>query len=77
VGLFPQIPVMGPRRWGPYTDNARVLVPERPLDCAECTGKIGTPCACMASITVDTAYAAAADLIGAPALTEKHHAHET
>ena len=72
VGLFPQIPVMGPRRWGPYTDNARVLVPERPPDCDECAGSAGTPCACMASITVETAYRAAADLLAAAGLT-----HET
>jgi lipopolysaccharide heptosyltransferase II len=71
VGLYPQIPVMGPRRWGPYTDNARVLVPERPPDCDECAGSAGIHCACMASITVETVYAAAADLLAAPALTEE------
>ena len=71
VGLFPQIPVMGPRRWGPYTDNARVLVPERPPDCDECAGGAGISCACMASITVETAYAAAAELLAAPALTQE------
>ena len=69
VGLFPQIPVMGPRRWGPYTDNARVLVPEKPQNCDECTGRLDIPCACMASITVDAAYAAAEDLLAMPALT--------
>lgn len=63
VGLFPQIPVMGPRRWGPYTDSARVLVPAKPPDCGECTGMPGTPCACMASITVDSVYAAAENLL--------------
>jgi heptosyltransferase-3 len=77
VGLFPQIPVMGPRRWGPFTDNARVLVPEKPPDCHECAGGTGVPCACMASITVETAYAAASDLLAARVITEGHHAHET
>jgi ADP-heptose:LPS heptosyltransferase len=77
VGLFPQIPVMGPRRWGPYTDNARVLVPERPQDCHECTGKAGVRCACMASITVESVCAAAADLLAQTSLTERQHAHET
>lgn len=71
VGLFPQIPVMGPRRWGPYTDKARVLVPERPQDCDECAGNAGIPCACMASISVETAFAAAAELLAAPALTQE------
>ena len=77
VGLFPQIPVMGSRRWGPYTDNARVLVGEGPPDCDECSGNAGIPCACMASVTVEKAYEAAADLLAAPAITERRHAHET
>jgi len=71
VGLFPQIPVMGPRRWGPYTDNARVLVPAKPPDCDDCAGSAGIPCACMASITVETAYAAAAELLAASVLTQE------
>ena len=71
VGLFPQIPVMGPRRWGPYTDNARVLVPAKPPDCDDCAGSAGIPCACMASITVETAFAAAAELLAAPVLTQE------
>ena len=66
VGLFPQIPVMGPRRWGPYTDNARVLVPERAPDCDECAGGASIACACMASITVETAYAAVAEMLALP-----------
>jgi ADP-heptose:LPS heptosyltransferase len=77
VGLYPQIPVMGTGRWGPYTDRARVLVPDRPPDCAECAGKPALPCACMASISVASVYAAAGDLLSRTALTEKHHAHET
>jgi ADP-heptose:LPS heptosyltransferase len=71
VGLFPQTPVMGPRRWGPYTDNARVLVPAKPPDCDECAGSAGIPCACMASISVETAFAAAAELLAASALTQE------
>lgn len=72
LGLYPQIPVMGPRRWGPYTDNARVLVPEKPTTCDTCAGKKGIPCSCMASITVDAACMAARDLLDASALTESH-----
>ncbi len=77
IGLYPQIPVMGPRRWGPYTSRARVLVPAKPPECDECAGKAGGPCACMASITVDTAYAAAADLLSPGTLRERQHAHES
>ena len=71
LGLYPQIPVMGPRRWGPYTENARVLVPAMPPECDTCAGKKGIPCSCMASITVDAACAAARDLLGASTLTER------
>lgn len=77
VGLYPQIPVMGPRRWGPYTARARVLVPMKPPECDDCTGKTGVPCACMASITVDTVYDAAADLLSQGTLTGQRHAHES
>lgn len=63
LGFYPQIPVMGPRRWGPYTTKARVLVPDKPPDCSDCTGNPGTACACMASIGVETAAAAAAELL--------------
>lgn len=66
LGFYPQIPVMGPRRWGPYTPKARVLVPDRPADCSECTGKSGSACPCMASISVETAAAAAAELLETP-----------
>ena len=62
VCFYPQLPVMGPRRWGPYTKNARVLVPRMPVDCSACEGKKG-PCSCMASISVEEAAAAAADLL--------------
>jgi heptosyltransferase-3 len=72
LGLYPQIPVMGPRRWGPYTENARVLTPEKPLECDTCAGKPEIPCSCMASITVDAAYAAARDLLATATLTERH-----
>ncbi|MEW6510493.1 MAG: glycosyltransferase family 9 protein [Bacteroidota bacterium] len=63
LGFYPQIPVMGPRRWGPYTERARVLVPDRPVDCSECKSVRGRSCSCMASITVDAAAAAVAELL--------------
>ena len=65
LGFYPQIPVMGVRRWGPSAEKARVLVPERPIDCSLCTGKAGEPCPCMSSITVDAAGIAAASLLSA------------
>ncbi len=77
VGLFPRIRVMGPGRWGPYTDNARVLVPDGPPECDQCTGKPGSACACMAGITVDAVFAAAAELLSSTAHPERHHVHES
>ncbi len=56
VGLYPQITVMSPARWGPYTERKRVLVPAMPVDCSNCEG--GKPCTCMASITVDQVWQA-------------------
>ena len=62
LGFYPQIPVMGPRRWGPYTTTARVLVPRKPADCSQCR-KRGTPCECMASISINEAFSAACELL--------------
>ena len=72
VGLYPQLPEIGPRRWGPYTHRARVLVPDKPGDCTECRGPGRKRCVCMESIAVDTVYRACMDLIrnGAPASQE-------
>lgn len=77
VGLYPRIPVMGPGRWGPYTDLARVLVPAMTQQCDDCTGRPGVPCACMASITPDTAYAAVEDLLAQGTLAKRQHVHES
>ena len=73
LAFYPQIPVMGPRRWGPSTTKARVLVPRKPPDCAECTGRAGSPCACMASISVDEAAAAAARLLESATMNPALH----
>jgi ADP-heptose:LPS heptosyltransferase len=64
LGFYPQIPVMGPRRWGPYTTRARVLVPRKPINCSQCR-KRGTPCECMSSIPVNEAFGAACELLAA------------
>ncbi|HCV43696.1 MAG TPA: hypothetical protein DGH68_09450 [Bacteroidetes bacterium] len=63
VSLFPQATPMSAVRWGPYTSKKRVLVPDKPIDCAECTNKKEVPCACMMSISVDQVYAAACSLL--------------
>ncbi|HUI64757.1 MAG TPA: glycosyltransferase family 9 protein [Bacteroidota bacterium] len=73
LGFYPQIPVMGVRRWGPWTDKARVLVPEKPTNCVDCRSP-GSKCACMASITVEAAIAAAQELLpNSPVAHAKAH----
>jgi heptosyltransferase III len=63
LGFYPQITAMSASRWGPYTDRKRVLVPNKPLDCRDCSGKKGEPCACMMSISVDEAFHAVCELL--------------
>jgi ADP-heptose:LPS heptosyltransferase len=63
VGLYPQHTAMSAGRWGPYTENKRVLEPEKPPDCEECTGNQSTACTCMASILVDEVMRACRDLL--------------
>jgi heptosyltransferase-2 len=63
LGFYPQIIAMSARRWGPYTGKRRVLVPDRPVDCSDCTGKRGDGCACMESILLEDACAAARELL--------------
>jgi len=65
VGFYPQITAMSPGRWGPYTKRARVLVPDKPSDCAECSGGRGKPCSCMASISVEEAFQSACAMLDA------------
>jgi heptosyltransferase-3 len=73
LGFYPQIPVMGARRWGPYTSKARVLVPRKPLDCSLCRKK-GSPCQCMASISVEEAYDAACELLAVDRIPSEYGA---
>jgi heptosyltransferase-2 len=62
VGLYPQHTAMSARRWGPYTGNKVVLVPDRPLDCQTCVENL-TVCECMASISVEQVFTAARTLL--------------
>lgn len=62
VGLYPQHTAMSAKRWGPYTENKVVFVPERPLDCNVCVENKSV-CACMATISVERVHAAARGLL--------------
>jgi len=63
LAFYSQITPMSAARWGPYTGKKAVLVPDKPTDCRECSGKRGEPCVCMASISVQQAYTAASVLL--------------
>lgn len=63
LAFYPQITSMSARRWGPYTQMKRVLVPERPADCKKCSDGKGEPCECMNSISTQQAYAAACEVL--------------
>jgi lipopolysaccharide heptosyltransferase II len=63
VAIYPQLTVMSAGRWGPYTEKKRVFVPDKPIDCKECSGLKDEYCACMGSIAVDEVYAAAHELL--------------
>ncbi len=57
VGLYPQIPVLSAKRWGPYTEKCKILTPiNKPLNCKKC--KNSEECECMNSITVDEVFEA-------------------
>ncbi len=63
LGFYPQITAMSAKRWGPYGGSSKVLVPDKPIDCAECAGSGGKPCVCMASISIEEAYESACALL--------------
>jgi ADP-heptose:LPS heptosyltransferase len=62
VGFFPQHTAMSVKRWGPYTDNKMVFVPDRPLDCNVCIENKSS-CECMATIAVEQVYKGAVSLM--------------
>ena len=65
LSFFPPIKVCSPRRWGPYGDGVnKVLVPSGP-ECLECSREKCARFNCMAEITVEAAYAAAAEILAA------------
>jgi ADP-heptose:LPS heptosyltransferase len=61
VGIYPQLTPMSPRRWGPYTSQKRVLVPDAPADCRDCRN--GERCRCIEKISVDQVFQASQELL--------------
>jgi heptosyltransferase-3 len=77
VGLYPQLRPMSAARWGPYTGKKRILVPDKPADCQDCSPERGQECACMASIPVSDVYRAASELLAEPHCADlQGEAHE-
>jgi heptosyltransferase III len=74
LGLYPQLTAMSPKRWGPYGGKSRVVVPDKPIDCAECSGSGGGSCACMASIPVEEVYDSACVLLDQPGCSGRNTA---
>jgi ADP-heptose:LPS heptosyltransferase len=76
LGFYPSVPVMGVRRWGPYTSRSAVLAPD-PTLCRRRVEHAGGTCSCMETITVDEAFRAAEALLArypVRAAKEGHHA---
>jgi heptosyltransferase-2 len=63
IGLYPQHTAMSARRWGPWADRKRVLVPQKSPQCSDCTKSAGQRCECMASIPVEDVLRNALDLL--------------
>lgn len=55
IGFYPKILACSPNRWGPYTENKLVFVPE--IDCVNCTREQCTKLNCMDSINIDSVFA--------------------
>jgi ADP-heptose:LPS heptosyltransferase len=62
LGFYPSVPVMGQKRWGPYTAKSIVLSPD-PARCVRPAEHSEGRCACMDTITVDEACRSAEDLL--------------
>ncbi len=53
VGFYPPIKVMSPRRWGPYTKDKIIFVPDVPFECKKCVGEKCEFYDCMDLISID------------------------
>ena len=63
IGIYPQHTPMSAKRWGPRTEKKRVYSPQRREDCRDCVDGTSASCECMASISVDTVYSGALELL--------------
>ena len=69
VGLYPNLTVASPRRWGPYTEKKRIFVAKGPLNCRSCLGGSARPrrglrpCECMGTIEVSEVVSAVEELL--------------
>ncbi len=64
VGFYPPIKVMSPRRWGPYTENKAIFVPNVPFECEKCVGKRCKFFDCMDMINIDDVLRAIKEKVG-------------
>ncbi|CUU07387.1 ADP-heptose:LPS heptosyltransferase [Candidatus Kryptobacter tengchongensis] len=53
IGFYPPIKVMSPRRWGPYTANRIIFIPNVPFECKKCIGEKCKFFDCMDLINID------------------------
>jgi heptosyltransferase-3 len=64
IGLYPQIPALSARRWGPVTEKKAVFTPKnKPPDCRRCDGVKGSVCECMETISVEEVFDAGKRLL--------------
>jgi heptosyltransferase-2 len=64
VGFYPPIKVMSPRRWGPYTENKTIFVPNVPFECKKCIGERCKFFDCMDRINIDDVLRAIKEKVG-------------
>ena len=75
LGFYPSVPVMGRKRWGPYSPKSAVLSPD-PAQCPRPSGHRKNECACMETIAVRDALRAAEDLLARyPSLPVEERQH--
>ncbi|HPI37623.1 MAG TPA: glycosyltransferase family 9 protein [Ignavibacteriaceae bacterium] len=55
VAFFPKILACSSKRWGPYTENKSIYVPQ--IDCSNCTREQCESLNCMNSINIDEVFA--------------------
>lgn len=76
LGFYPSVPVMGRKRWGPYSQKSAVLSPD-PARCLRPSAHRNGECSCMETIGVQDAVRAAEELLArypARPVPESEHA---